>query len=75
MKKHFREWTVAFALLAMLAVLAGFAPGFFKPGQLLAMLAAAAPVLIASCGMSLVIICRHIDISRITPCRRRSSGT
>ena len=63
MKKHFREWSVAFALLVLLAVLAVFAPDFYKATQLLSVLTAAAPLLIAACGMSLVIICRHIDIS------------
>lgn len=63
MKKHFREWSVAFALVALLLVLAVFARDFYKPSQLLSVLTTAAPVLIASCGMSLVIMCRHIDIS------------
>jgi rhamnose transport system permease protein len=61
--KHFREWSVGGALMILLAVLAAFARDFFKPAQLLSMLTTAAPVLIAACGMALVIICRHIDIS------------
>jgi rhamnose transport system permease protein len=47
-------------LLALLAVLT---PGFFGQHQLLTTLTATAPVLIAACGMTLVILCRQIDIS------------
>jgi rhamnose transport system permease protein len=61
--KYFREWSIAGVLVILLAVLAVFAPSFYRPSQLLSVLTAAAPVLIAACGMSLVIICRHIDIS------------
>jgi rhamnose transport system permease protein len=61
--KHFREWSIAGVLVLLLGVLAVFAPSFYKPSQLLNVLTAAAPVLIAACGMSLVIICRHIDVS------------
>jgi rhamnose transport system permease protein len=63
MKTYFREWSIAFALLALLMLLALAAPDFYKAGQLLAVLTAAAPVLVTSCGMTLVILCRHIDIS------------
>jgi rhamnose transport system permease protein len=63
MSRHFREWTVAIALGALLLVLAIFAPGFFHRSQLLAILTAAAPALIAACGIALVIITRQIDIS------------
>jgi rhamnose transport system permease protein len=61
--KHSREWAVVASLAALLLVIAVFAPDFYKPAQLLTVLTTAAPVLIASCGMSLVIMCRHIDIS------------
>jgi rhamnose transport system permease protein len=61
--KHFREWSIAVALLVLLLVLAVFARDFYKPVQLLTVLTASAPVLITSCGMSLVILCRQIDIS------------
>src|SRR6185436_13982165 len=47
----------------LLLVLAFVAPAFFGRQQLLTMLTAAAPVLIAACGMTLVIISRQIDIS------------
>ncbi|MBA4146626.1 MAG: ABC transporter permease [Verrucomicrobia bacterium] len=63
MKKYFREISVAVALGLLLLVLAIFAPDFFKPTQLLTILTAAAPVLLAACGVALVIMCRQIDIS------------
>src|SRR6185436_4016959 len=47
----------------LLLVLAFVAPAFFGRQQLLTTLTAAAPVLIAACGMTLVIIARQIDIS------------
>ncbi len=63
MKRYFREWSVFFAFLAVLLLLAFRAPDFFKPSQLLSMLCDAVPVLVTACGMTLVIICRQIDIS------------
>lgn len=63
MKRHFREWSVALALAALLGVLALRAPAFFQRGALSSLLLDAAPVLIAACGMAMVIICRQIDIS------------
>src|SRR5215204_5669194 len=51
------------ALGVLLLVLAVAAPAFFGKQQLLTMLTTAAPVLIAACGMTLVMICRQIDIS------------
>jgi rhamnose transport system permease protein len=63
MKRYFREWSVFFAFLAVLLLLAFRAPEFFQPAQLLSMLCDAVPVLITACGMTLVIICRQIDIS------------
>jgi rhamnose transport system permease protein len=62
-KRHFREISVAVALCVLLLVLAVTAPAFFGKQQLLTMLTTAAPVLITACGMTLVIICRQIDIS------------
>jgi len=62
-KRHFREWSVAAALVALLLTLAIAAPAFFAKQQLLTMLTTAAPVLVAACGMALVIIARQIDIS------------
>jgi rhamnose transport system permease protein len=61
--RHFRELSVALALGLLLAVLAVAAPGFFGRNQLAATLTATAPVLVAACGMTLVILSRHIDIS------------
>jgi ribose/xylose/arabinose/galactoside ABC-type transport system permease subunit len=63
MNKHFREWSIAAALALLLLVLAIFARDFYRPSQLVAILTAAAPLLITACGMSLVILCRQIDIS------------
>ena len=63
MKRHFREWSVAFALGALLLVLAVFAPRFFLRSQLLSILSATVPVLVVACGVALVIISRQIDIS------------
>ena len=63
MKRHFREWSVAVVLAALLVTLAIAAPPFFAKQQLLATLTAAAPVLVVACGMALVIISRQIDIS------------
>lgn len=63
MKRHFRELSVAAALLAMLLTLAIFTPNFFEPQPLLSRLTAAAPKLILACGAALVIISRQIDIS------------
>jgi rhamnose transport system permease protein len=61
--RHFREWSVALALALLLVALAIFAPGFFQKSQLLSIASSAVPVLLAACGVSLVIICRQIDIS------------
>ena len=63
MKRYHRELSVAAALGLLLLVLAVVAPAFFSKRQLLPTLTATAPVLVAACGMSLVILCRQIDIS------------
>lgn len=63
MKKHFRELSVAAALLVMLALLAVLAPAFFQPQPLLSLATREAPTLVVACGMALVIISRQIDIS------------
>jgi rhamnose transport system permease protein len=62
-KRYFREWSVAAALLAVLILLASLAPGFFKTAQILSLLSGTAPVLIVACGVGMVIIARQIDIS------------
>lgn len=63
MRKHFRELSVAAALLVMLTLLAVFAPAFFQPQPLLSLATREAPTLVVACGMTLVIISRQIDIS------------
>ena len=63
MGRYFRELTVAFALLALLLVLAIFAAAFFEAQPLLSRLTREAPTLVVACGMALVIISRQIDIS------------
>jgi rhamnose transport system permease protein len=59
----FREWSVALALAVFLAFLAVLAPRFFTAAQLVPLLTAAAPALLAAAGASLVILTRQIDIS------------
>ncbi len=63
LRTHFREWSVALVLAALLLLLAVIAPGFFQRQPLLSLLTREAPVLIVACGMALVIIARQIDIS------------
>jgi len=63
MKRHFRELTIAAALLFVLLALAIFAPAFYQKQPLLSLLTREAPVLIVACGMALVILARQIDIS------------
>ena len=63
LKKNFREWSVAFALVALLIFLAVAAPAFFQPQPLISLLTRESPTLVVACGMALVIICRQIDIS------------
>jgi rhamnose transport system permease protein len=63
LKRNFRLWSVAFALGALLLIVAIKAPGFFRKDQLLATLSSALPVLLVGCGVSLVIISRQIDVS------------
>ncbi|MDB6030100.1 MAG: rbsC 2 [Verrucomicrobiales bacterium] len=62
-RRYFREWSVAFALVLLLLGLAIAAPAFFEPQPLLSRLAREAPTLIVACGMTMVIVCRQIDIS------------
>src|SRR5262245_50590027 len=58
-----REIWVALSLGLLLAILAVAAPGFFGQNQVAATLTASAPVLVVACGMTMVILCRQIDIS------------
>lgn len=61
--KHFREWSVAGVLGAVLLGLAVAAPAFYESQPLLSLAAREAPTLIVTAGMALVILCRQIDIS------------
>jgi rhamnose transport system permease protein len=61
--RYRRELSVAVAYAALLVVLAVAAPRFFLPEPLRALVVSNAPVLVAAVGMTLVILCRQIDIS------------
>ncbi len=63
MNRYFREISVVAALGVVLVAMAIFAPAFFQPQPLLSLLTREAPTLVVACGMTLVIICRQIDIS------------
>ncbi|HWA11377.1 MAG TPA: ABC transporter permease [Opitutaceae bacterium] len=63
MNRYFRELSVAGALALLLAMLAIVAPAFYQPQPLLSLATREAPTLVVACGMTLVIICREIDIS------------
>jgi rhamnose transport system permease protein len=63
MGKYSREIFVAAVLGLLLLALALFAPHFFAPQPLLSRLGSLAPALVAAIGITLVIICRQIDIS------------
>lgn len=58
-----RELSVALAYALLLAFLAWKAPNFFRPEPLRDLLIRNAPALVAAVGMTLVILCRQIDIS------------
>ncbi|WP_169972714.1 ABC transporter permease [Tautonia rosea] len=61
--RYRRELSVFVAFLGVLALLALAAPRFFRPEQLMATAVSNAPVLVAAVGMTMVILCRQIDIS------------
>jgi rhamnose transport system permease protein len=61
--RYRRELSVAVAYAAMLLLLAVAAPRFYQPEQLRAFVVSSAAVLVAAVGMTLVILCRQIDIS------------
>ncbi|MGA3203551.1 MAG: ABC transporter permease [Bryobacteraceae bacterium] len=63
MRRFRRELSVAFAVAALLIVLAILAPGFFTRENLSDLVLANMPVLIVALGMTLVILTGHIDIS------------
>lgn len=61
--RYRRELSVLLAYLALLAVLAWRTPGFFGAAPLRDLVVKNAPILVATIGMTLVILCRHIDLS------------
>ncbi len=61
--RHRIEVSIGLALLALAALLAVRAPAFFQAGNLLDVLLATLPVLIAAVGATLVILTSEIDIS------------
>ena len=61
--RYRREISVAAAYAILLLLLAVAAPRFFRPDSLRAFVVSNAPVLVAAVGMTLVILCRQIDIS------------
>jgi rhamnose transport system permease protein len=61
--RYRRELSVAAAYTALLLILAFEAPQFFRPDSLRTFAVSTAPVLVAAVGMTLVILCRQIDIS------------
>lgn len=61
--RYRRELSVALAYVGLLIVMAAAAPRFFRPDALRAYVVSNAPVLVAAVGMTLVILCRQIDIS------------
>ncbi len=61
--RHRREVSVALVYAMILIVLAILAPRFYRGEQLRAILVANAPILVAAAGMTMVILCRQIDIS------------
>lgn len=63
LKHHRREISVAFAIAALLLLLAAIAPGFFTLENQRELLLQNMPVLIVALGMTLVILTGNIDIS------------
>ena len=61
--RYRRELSVAVAYAALLLILAIAAPRFFLADSLRAFVVSSAPMLVAAVGMTLVILCRQIDIS------------
>ncbi len=62
-RRYRRELSVAATYAALMLALAVIVPDFFKADQLRAFAVSRAPVLVAAVGMTLVIVCRQIDIS------------
>src|SRR5262245_50886634 len=62
-RQHTREFSVAAAIVVMLAIIAIAAPGYFSRENLTDIFLANVPVLIVSIGMTLVTLTGQIDIS------------
>jgi rhamnose transport system permease protein len=63
MSRYRREISVAATYAALLLLLAIFVPEFYRADQLRAFAVSQASVLVAAVGMTLIIVCRQIDIS------------
>lgn len=63
MRRYLREISVAVAFVLLMVLMTVAAPDFFQARQVIAMLVSNANVLVLACGMTLVILARHIDIS------------
>src|SRR5438046_6323984 len=63
MHRYRREFSVACAYALLLGILWWRAPLFFEGNALRNILVDGAPLLVATVGMTLVILARHIDIS------------
>jgi rhamnose transport system permease protein len=63
LREYRRELSVATAIVALAAVLAVVAPGYFARDNLRDLLLANAPVLVAALGATLVVLAGQIDIS------------
>jgi rhamnose transport system permease protein len=61
--RYGRELSVAVAYAALLLILAIKAPRFFYADSLRVLVVSIAPILVAAVGMTVVILCRQIDIS------------
>jgi rhamnose transport system permease protein len=63
MNRYFRELSVAGALAVLVVLLGVVSPQFFEPQPLLSRLTAQVPTLVVTIGITLVMLCRQIDIS------------
>lgn len=63
MKQHRREFSVAFAILMLCAVMTLMRPAYFAAENLKDLFLATLPVLIVAAGMTLVVLTGEIDIS------------
>jgi rhamnose transport system permease protein len=63
MRRYRHEASIAAATLVLGLVLALFAPGFFRAGNLVDLLMANVPIAIVACGSLLVLLTGEIDVS------------